>query len=276
MEFRRESMITQTNVSLKIAKHLFSKQPNNNIVFSPLSIQVILSIIAAGSEGSTQQQLLDFLRFKSIHQLNSVISRLVSVILKDAAPSGGPCLSVANGVWVEQTLSLQTSFQKIVSSDFQAKLASVDFQNKAVEVTNEVNSWVEKETNGLIKGVIQPGSVNSLTRLIFANALYFKGLWYQKFDASKTKDYDFHLLNGSSLKVPFMSSKEDQYIGAFDGFKVLCLHYKQGQYDRRFSIYFILPDAKDGLSALVEKVASESELLHRPRSGFTFLSRRFD
>jgi serpin B len=134
MEFRRESMITRTNVSLKIAQHLFSKQSNNNIVFSPLSIQVILSIIAAGSEGTTQQQLLDFLSFKSIDQLNSITSRIVSVILKDAAPSGGPRLSVANGVWVEQTLSLQTSFQKIVSSDFQAKLASVDFQNKVCNV----------------------------------------------------------------------------------------------------------------------------------------------
>jgi serpin B len=130
-------------------------------------------------------------------------------------------------------------------------------------VTNEVNSWVEKETNGLIKGVIQPGVVNSLTRLIFANALYFKGVWSEKFDASKTKDYDFHLLNGSSIKVPFMTSMKDQYIRASDGFKVLQLPYKLGHYyDRQFSMYFILPDAKDGLSDLVEKMTSESESLH--------------
>jgi serpin B len=129
-------------------------------------------------------------------------------------------------------------------------------------VTNEVNLWAEKETNGLIKEVISPGAVNSLTRLIFANALYCKGVWSKKFDASKTKDYDFHLLNGSSIKVPFMTSKKDQYIRAFDGFKVLQLPYKLGQDDRRFSMYFILPDAKDGLSALVEKMASDSESLH--------------
>ncbi|RHN70171.1 putative Serpin family protein [Medicago truncatula] len=59
-----------------------------------------------------------------------------------------------------------------------------------------------------------------------------------------------------------MTSKKDQFIRAFDGFKVLCIPYEQGGDKRRFSMYFFLPNAKDGLSALVEKVASESTLLH--------------
>ncbi|KAJ4964575.1 hypothetical protein NE237_016424 [Protea cynaroides] len=124
---------------------------------------------------------------------------------------------------------------------------------KAVEVVNEVNSWVEKETSGLIKEVLPLKSVHSSTKLVFANALYFKGTWNQKFDASKTKDYDFHLLEGGSVHVPFMTSKEDQFVCAYDGFKVLKLPYRQGEDKRRFSMYFFLLDAKDRLPALVEK-----------------------
>lgn len=257
----RESIANQTNVSLSVAKHLFSKESDNNIVFSPLSLQVVLSIIASGSEGPTQQQLFNFLQSKSTDHLNYFASQLVSVILSDASPAGGPLLSFVDGVWVDQTLSLQPSFQQIVSTHFKAALSSVDFQNKAVEVTNEVNSWAEKETNGLIKEFLPLGSVNNATRLIFANALYFKGAWNDKFDASKTEDYEFHLLNGSPVKVPFMTSKKKQFIRAFDGFKVLGLPYKQGEDKRQFTMYFFLPNAKDGLAALVEKVASESELL---------------
>lgn len=63
----------------------------------------------------------------------------------------------------------------------------VDFQTKAEQVRIEVNSWVEKETKGLIKEILPFQSVDSLTRLIFANALYFKGVWDDKFDASETK-----------------------------------------------------------------------------------------
>lgn len=257
----RESIANQTNVSLSVAKHLFSKESDNNIAFSPLSLQVVLSIIASGSEGPTQQQLFNFLQSKSTDHLNYFASQLVSVILSDASPAGGPLLSFVDGVWVDQTLSLQPSFQQIVSTHFKAALSSVDFQNKAVEVTNEVNSWAEKETNGLIKELLPLGSVNNATRLIFANALYFKGAWNDKFDASKTEDYEFHLLNGSPVKVPFMTSKKKQFIRAFDGFKVLGLPYKQGEDKRQFTMYFFLPNAKDGLAALVEKVASESELL---------------
>ncbi|RHN62393.1 putative Serpin family protein [Medicago truncatula] len=132
---RDESSNNQTKVSLTIVKHLFSKESEKNIVFSPLSLQVVLSIITAGSEGSTQQQLLDFLRFKSTDHLNSSVSHQLSIILKDATSSGGPHLSFVDGVWLEKTLSLQSSFKQIVSEDYKATLSEVDFKNK-VGITN--------------------------------------------------------------------------------------------------------------------------------------------
>ncbi|KAJ8541059.1 hypothetical protein K7X08_001875 [Anisodus acutangulus] len=107
-----------------------------------------------------------------------------------------------------------------------------------VTVTYQVNQWAEKETSGLIKEILPADSVDSATKLIFANALYFKGAWDEKFDASVTKE-------------------------TFDGFKVLGLPYKQGEDRSRFSMYFFLPDANDGLPALVEKVSSESQFLER-------------
>jgi len=132
LDFLRSESDHHSSVSLTIAKHLFSKEShrNKNIVLSPLSLQVVLRIIAAGSDGSTQQQLLDFLQSNSTDQLNSFASHLVSVILKDGAPAGGPRLSFVDGLWVEKTISLQPSFKQIVSSDYKANLSSVDFKNK--------------------------------------------------------------------------------------------------------------------------------------------------
>jgi serpin B len=124
-----------------------------------------------------------------------------------------------------------------------------------------VNLWAKKNTNGFIRDVLSRGTVTNLTRLIFANALYFKGTWDQPFDASKTKHHDFYLFNGNSVKVPFMTSHRKQFVGAFDGFKVLRLPYEQGVDKRQFSMYLFLPDAKDGLLTLIEKMASEPEFL---------------
>ncbi|KAG5542205.1 hypothetical protein RHGRI_021914 [Rhododendron griersonianum] len=254
----------QTDVSLSFAKQVSqSKSMDSNLVFSPPLIHIGLGLIAAGSKGQTQSQVLSFLGSKSTDDLNSLTSQLVSLVFADGGPTGGPTLSYANGVWVDQSLSLKPSFKKVVDTVYKAALNHVDFCTQAVEVTNEVNQWAEKETNGLIKEVLPSDSVDDSTRLIFANALYFKGAWIEKFDASETKDQEFHLLNGSSVQVPFMTSKEEQFVSAFNSFKVLKLPYKQGEDKRRFSMYFFLPNARGGLSALMEKVSSESGFLDR-------------
>ncbi|KAH9758433.1 serpin-ZX [Citrus sinensis] len=183
-------------------------------------------MIAAGSKGPTLQQLLSFLKSKSNEQQNFA-SELVAIVFADGSANGGPRLSVANGVWIDQSLSFKNTFKQTVDNIYKASSHQVDFQNKAVEVSREINFWAEKETNGFIKEVLPPGSVDDSSKLVFANALYFKGVWNEAFDSSKTKEYDFHLLNGGSIKVPFMTSKNKQLVTAFDGFKVLVLPYKQ-------------------------------------------------
>ncbi|KAJ8437683.1 hypothetical protein Cgig2_028621 [Carnegiea gigantea] len=311
----RQAIADQTDVSLSIAKHVASiEAKSTNLVFSPASLHVLLSLIASGSSCPTREQVLSFLRSKSSDDLNKLSSELVAIVFADGSPAGGPKLSSANGLWVDQTLPLKSTFKQVVDDVYKAAFNQVDFLNKlravgrlgvatqmvnlawrlrwsvskhvlvaagattlpscrncspfqlAAEVTYEVNSWAEKETSGLIKEVLPPGSVDNTTRLIFANAIYFKGAWNDKFDASQTKEDDFHLLNGSLVKVHYMTSKKKQFIRAFDGFKVLRLPYKQGEDKRSFSMYFYLPDAKDGLPALVEEISSQSGFLdqHHP------------
>lgn len=133
---------------------------------------------------------------------------------------------------------------------------------KADDARQEVNSWVQNRTGGLINELLPSGSVDETTRLVLGNALYFKGAWDQRFDASQTKDSEFYLLDGSTIQVPFMSTKEKQYLSAYNDFKVLGIPYKQGEDERRFSMYIFLPDARDGLRNLAEKLSSESEFLN--------------
>ncbi|XP_031109388.1 serpin-ZXA-like [Ipomoea triloba] len=142
----------------------------------------------------------------------------------------------------------------------------IDAFKHASQVVDEVNLWVEKKTNSRINHILPPGAVNNRTRLLFASAWYFNGAWSQEFDARMTKDHKFHLLNGSSIQVPFMSNYVKQSVKAFNGFKVLKLSYNRGndyKERRSFSMYFFLPDAMDGLPSLLEKATSESGFLER-------------
>lgn len=130
---------------------------------------------------------------------------------------------------------------------------------KPIEVIDELNTWAKVHTNGLIKEILsrKRDSIEIIrnSTLILANAVYFKGAWRRKFDANLTKDNDFYLLDGSTVKVPFMSNYKDQYLRDYDGFQVLCLPYVEDQ--RQFSMYIYLPNEKDGLATLLEKISSE-------------------
>ncbi|BFG31091.1 hypothetical protein CerSpe_173660 [Prunus speciosa] len=263
----QESVRNQTDVGLRITKHLFlTESKETNTVCSPLSIHVVLSLIAAATKGSTQDELLSFLKSKSTAELNSLSSNLAPILFARGSPSGGPCLSFANALLVDKSLPLKPSFKEIVDAFYKVVPKQADFQNKAEEIRTKFNLWAAKKTKGVIEEVLRPGEVDSLTRIIFANALYFKGAWDDDpFDNSKTKDYVFHLLNGTSnIKAPFMTSHNRQFIKAFDGFKVLKLPYKRGKDEqRRFCMCLFLPDEKDGLPALVERVCSEPGFLDR-------------
>nr|GMD84876.1 serpin-ZX-like [Ipomoea batatas] len=268
MDVNSRSITNQVNLSLKLAKHVFSTQAkgDSNLVFSPLSINVILSLIAAGSNPPTRDELLSFLKSDSIDDLNTFYSQIVDNIRTDDSLTGGPCLSVANGLWIDRTLPFKPSFKHVVDSVYKAASESVDFRNKASEVVDQVNSWAEKETKGLINNLLPPSAIDDTTRLIYASALYFKGDWSKKFNESMTQDHEFHLLNGSSIQVPFMRTCVKQYVKAFSGFKVLKLSYNRGNDNKKrrsFSMYFFLPDAMDGLPSLLEKASSESEFLER-------------
>ncbi|KAI6688189.1 hypothetical protein NL676_025017 [Syzygium grande] len=168
-------LLLRDHVALSLSKHLLlTWAKDSNLVFSPLSIHVVLSLIAAGSTGPTQDQLLSFLRAKSTDDLHYLASQLVAVVLADSSAVGGPKLSFVNGVWIDKSLPLRPSFKQVVDASYKAATNLADFKTKVVKVTSEVNTWAKKETSGLIKEVLPAGSVDGTTRLIFANARYFK------------------------------------------------------------------------------------------------------
>ncbi|KAL0856818.1 hypothetical protein Bca101_061972 [Brassica carinata] len=242
-----EAIKNQNDLALIFSKNLFfsAKAKHSNSVFSPASINTALTLAASGPDlidGSSE--ILSFLRASSTDELNAVFSKIVPI----------------------KTLPVDPSLKDLFENFFKAVYDRVDFRSKAEQVRRELNEWAEVHTNGLIKDLLPDGSIKDTTEYVYGNALYFKGQWEVPFDKSYTEDKEFHLLSGTSVSVPFMSSYEDQYIQAYDGFKVLRMPYRQGcsdgdGNDGSFSMYFYLPDKNDGLDDLVKAMASTSGFL---------------
>ncbi|KAJ3697388.1 hypothetical protein LUZ61_001093 [Rhynchospora tenuis] len=261
---------SQSACLLRLSSHVSSHiGQNRNFVFSPLSFHSALSLVAAGAEGRTLNQLHNFLcpgsdPTSARTNLVDVYSKVTFSSLSDGSKLGGPSLACANGVWYDESFKLKQLFKTTVSTVYKADIQSVDFRTKATCAVRRVNSWVENVTKGLIKDLLPPSSVNQSTVLALCNAIHFKGTWAQKFDQSRTIKDDFHLLDGTSVKVPFMSSQNRQYISKYTDFSVLRLPYNQGRdLMRQFSMYIFLPNSKDGIRNLVEKLYSGPEFLNR-------------
>ncbi|KAH0903555.1 hypothetical protein HID58_043058, partial [Brassica napus] len=71
--------------------------------------------------------------------------------------NGGPKISSVNGVWIEKTLPIDSSFKDLC------------FRSRRLPIKDH--------TNGLIKDLLPHGSISSLTNCVYGNALYFKGAW---------------------------------------------------------------------------------------------------
>ncbi|KAM5587522.1 serpin-ZX-like [Rosa sericea] len=257
----KETISNQTDVALEITKQLLQTElKDKNMVYSPLSIHIVLSMIAADETGPSLDQFLSVLKSKSTDDLNSLAFNLVTAVLADGSASCGPCLNFANGLWVREPHSLESSYQQVLCNSYKASIKQVTMGTSSEEVRTEVNAWVKEQTRGLIPEILPPGSANGIR--ISANALYFKATWYEEyFHESETKEDVFHLLGGDIVdKVPFMTSSAEHCITAFEGFKALRLPYQASEdYKdcRSFSMWLLLPDAIDGLPALTHKVCSE-------------------
>ncbi|KAH7516725.1 hypothetical protein FEM48_Zijuj10G0165400 [Ziziphus jujuba var. spinosa] len=165
------------------------------------------------------------------------------------------------------TYTFKPSFKEEVRNIYKTEPETVDFINQAENVINEVNSWAEKSTKGLIKDFLPP-SIQLKPPLLLANALYFKATCKDQFKASLTRD--FHLLAGKTIKVPFMTQVEQkQRYGSFKDFQVVRLYYDTGgcyHYDNdhpSFCMDIILPDRRNGLQDLLQKFNSDTELVLR-------------
>ncbi|XP_028769429.1 serpin-ZX-like [Neltuma alba] len=251
---RKNQMPSPIDPSAIFGKHLLMDEKlEENRVLSPFSFQLVLSLLAAGSAGFTRRQLVKFFGVDSVGRLNRDASQICGPIMADAAV--GPRMRCSTGLWLDQSLTLKASFKQILDSHYRAGLNPADFQAKA---TNEFLGG--NETSGLVKDLIREGSLNSSVKLVFTNALYFKGAWRGEslpclLSNSQEEQEDFDL-------DPFSAAMSKEEFGRWHrGYTMLIQQFKKPRKDERDAeMYFCFPgiDAEDGRRSLVRETLMDA------------------
>ena len=128
-------------------------------------------------------------------------------------------LSNANSLWVDESFKLSPKYQAIIADNYRpAHVVAADFRNKANDERLRINQWVSNQTKDKVRDIVPPGVINAMTRLVIANAIYFKGTWVTPFDPEFTKPEPFTKSDNQKVTVPLMnmSSFEEGKYAAFN------------------------------------------------------------
>ncbi len=112
---------------------------------------------------------------------------------------------------------------------------------------DQVNSWVDARTRGLIPTIVTPEIV-AQADVILANTVYLKADWAQPFLADLTQPDTFTTANGTTVQADFMSAGPPMNLRhtSVDGAHAVELPYLDGG----LAMWLVVPDDIDGLPDL--------------------------
>jgi serpin B len=224
---------------------------NGNLCASPASIALALAMVRPGARGTTATEMDKVLHgFGSPAQAGEIVSLLKSLGAVTAYdqtdpqatpdPSAKPVveLDVSNAVFAQKGMSLQAAYLDALTSGFGAGLGLLDYRNDPEGARTIINKWASDRTKGRIPAVLQPGDIDSMTRIALANAIYLKAAWAAQFDPAATKSLPFTRQGGATVSVPTMAITREVSYAAGSGYRAVNLPFSGSA----LSMSIIVPD----------------------------------
>jgi serine protease inhibitor len=239
----------------KFAIELYQKLQcqQGNLFLSPYSISTALAMTYAGARGRTAEQMEKTLNFPVDEQFHKTFGEIIKQ-LNASGQKGAFELVVANALWGQKDYKFLADYLALVKADYDGNLEQVDFKTQTEDARKTINAWVENKTRDKIKDLIKPGSLNSLTRLVLTNAIYFKGKWASQFKPDQTQESLFILLSGEKVNVPMMQQKERFGYAEVNDIQLLELPYKGND----LSMVVLLPRKIDGVKELEKQLNADN------------------
>lgn len=243
-----------------------AEDENKNLLLSPYSAHVALSLIANGAEGDTQQAMTQTLGYAGwpMQDVNASQQKLIEglplVSLKNE-------LSIANSMWINDGFQIVPDFLNTSDEYYLARASAIPFVNPQAAQT--INSWVKEQTKGKIEDIIE--EVNADDLLYVLNAIYFKGVWADKFKAELTKAEDFVKADGSLVRAGFMRNTTDYKVFSVQGVDAVEIPYA----DDKFSMVLVRNNADEwnndiDLRSIMEQSANNKRKIELILPKFTF------
>ncbi len=223
-----------------------------NILTSPLSLYLALSMAYNGTSGQTKFELgqkidafQDLTSFNDFNQFFQKSLTLDEVPLRYEGEPKSPVLGIANSAWENSAPSHVTggifkfapAYLKRLSAHYDATSKSLDFNDPAS--ADFINEWAEKETRGLIPQVISPDELSKMMWVLM-NATYFEANWREPFYKLNSKHAPkFNLLSGEQKTVEMIRNDTKMIRETVNGVDVIEVPF----YNSNIAFYIANPNS---------------------------------
>ena len=195
----------QMRLAIELFRHTAAKaDKGENLLISPLSIQLALAMTANGAGGTTREEMERVLGGDiSIDELNEYLYSYTNSLPSEEKTK----LNIANSIWFRDTFNVHKDFLQKNADYYGAAAYKSAFDEQTVK---DINNWVKENTDGMIPGIID--QIDALTVMYLINAIVFDGTWEETYKEKDVKNSTFYSYNGEKQDAEMMYSLEDSFI----------------------------------------------------------------
>lgn len=227
MDEKSSQLISADNeFGLELFQQIREESGEENIMISPLSISVAFAMAYNGANGSTKTEMEKAMKLNGLtpDQINSSYKMLIYALQsldKDVV------FELANAIYYADGFQVKTDFLNINKSIYNAEVEKLNFATPAAVET--INNWVADKTHDKITKIVE--KLNPLDRMVLLNAVYFNGIWKNKFDEKGTHNLPFTRTDGTTIEVAMMHKEEKLGYTNNSLFSAVKMPYGEGQYN---------------------------------------------
>lgn len=215
-----------------------------NVVVSPLSAQVLLSILANTAGQQQAAEIMAALDCNDMDAINSLAVKYQSALpMVDNAVK----MTLVNAMWYNNRYTVNPEPASRLGEVFGIEPVAADF-NDGKAVSDKINRWAADKTNNLIREIMQPAQIRPDLLAVMANALYFSGAWANPFDAAKTEKEEFAAVDGQAT-VDMMKNDGMQHVMTGEAYSAVKMELGASG---KFYALFVLPAEGTDINDFVE------------------------
>lgn len=205
---------------------------DENRAYSPVNVYMALAMLGETTGGDSRQQILDLLGAENIGELREDAKNMW---LANYCNDGAVTSILANSIWLNKDVNFKKQTVSTLADNYYASSYRGDLSSP--KMTNAVQTWLNKQTNGLLSDYVKDVELDPATVMALYSTVYFRAKWSNQFEKNSNDTKTFHAPNGD-IETEFMNDTNTYgWFYAGEDFGAISLSFKEGG-----EMWFILPD----------------------------------